>query len=187
MFYVGLGIIVFGLYVLYDVNSVLWNQRILHASFFAGTILLAGVTVWQVADAVQAGFFGNQSIIWLVFAVIFLILLIYTLFFALPFDETYIKSDSGKAIVYDKGMYAVCRHPGVLWLFLFYLCLGGAFYPSDVLKAGMFYSLLDLLYVVLQDFWTFPKTFEDYESYKKSTPFLIPTPGSIRRAFATWK
>ena len=185
MFYLGFGIIVFGLYVLYDVNSVLWNQRVLHASFFAGTILLAGATIWQTADAVRAGFFGSHSIIWLVFAVFFLMLLIYTLFFALPFDETYIKADSGKAVVYDKGMYAICRHPGVLWLFLFYLCLGVAFYPSEVLRAGMFYSLLDLLYVVLQDIWTFPNTFEDYESYKKTTPFLIPNGKSIRREFAT--
>ena len=75
MFYLGFGIIVFGLYVLYDVNSVLWNQRVLHASFFAGTILLAGATIWQAADAVRAGFFGSHSIIWLVFAVLFLILL----------------------------------------------------------------------------------------------------------------
>lgn len=187
MLYFGFGIIVFGLYLLYDVNSVLWNHRVLHASFFAGTILLAGVTVWQAADAVRAGFFGGKSIIWLVFAVVFLILLIYTLFFALPFDDTYLKSDTGKAKVYDGGMYALCRHPGVLWLFLFYLCLGAAFYPSEVLAAGLFYSLLDLLYVVFQDVWTFPKTFEDYEQYKKSTPFLIPNPGSMKKALDTWK
>lgn len=187
MLFFGFGIIVFGLYILYDVNSVLWNHRVLHASFFAGTILLAAVTVWQTADAVKAGCFGSLFILWLIFAVIFLILLIYTLFFALPFDETYLKSESGKALVYDKGMYAVCRHPGVLWLFLFYLCLGMAFRPSEILAVGMFYSILDVLYVVVQDLWTFPRTFEDYGKYKKTAPFLIPNPGSIRRAVKTWK
>lgn len=183
MFYLGIGILVFSFYILYDVNSVLWNQRFLHLSFLIGTVLLTGATVWQVKDALQAGMLGSWFGLWLLLAAAFLVLLIYTLFFALPFDETYIQSASGKAVVYQEGMYALCRHPGVLWLALFYVCLGMAFRPSDLIQAGICYSLLDLLYVIIQDVWTFPHTFEDYESYKVSTPFLIPNQKSIRRAF----
>lgn len=187
MGYLWFGCIIFGLYILYDMNSVLWNQRILHACFLVGTVLLAGVTVWQAAEAVFAGSYGWYTWIFLPLAVVFLVLLVYTLFFALPFDETYVQTDGGKSKVYDGGMYALCRHPGVLWFFFFYLCLGGAFYPAKIMEAGVFYSLLDFLYVVFQDFWTFPKNFADYESYKRSTPFLIPNGKSIRRAIKTRK
>ena len=49
----------------------------------------------------------------------------------------------------------------------------------------MFYSFLDLLYVIFQDFWTFPRTFTGYDAYKDSTPFLLPSAASIRRAVRT--
>lgn len=182
MVYFGIGIFVFVLYILYDINSVLWNHRLFHCCFFAGTLLLAGATVHQTAAAVSNGQIGRYLFPALAAAAVFLILLIYTLFFALPFEDTYVKTDSGKAAVYDKGMYALCRHPGVLWLFLFYMCLGIAFSPSDIWKTGLFYSLLDLLYVIVQDVWTFPRSFADYESYQRSTPFLIPDRESVRRA-----
>ena len=42
--------------------------------------------------------------------------LIYTLFFALPFDETYAKQNNGRYVC-DRGVYALCRHPGILCFF----------------------------------------------------------------------
>lgn len=184
MVYFWIGIFVFGLYILYDINSVLWNHRLFHCSFFVGTLLLAGATVYQTADAALEGQIGTHVFPALTAAAVFLVLLIYTLFFALPFEVTYVKPESEKAKVYDKGMYALCRHPGVLWLFLFYLCLGSAFAPSELWKTGLFYSLLDLLYVIVQDLWTFPHSFADYGGYQKKTPFLIPDRKSIRRALS---
>lgn len=180
------GLIVFGLYTLYDFNSVKWKHWLPRRFFLAGTILLALATAVQVFCAFETASMTLGSWLLLAVAVIFFMLLIYTLFFALPFEETYIQQNE-KPKVYSGGMYAVCRHPGVIWFFLFYLCLGLAIRPSGLLRVGMFYSFLNLLYIILQDFWTFPKTFEDYDSYKKIAPFLIPTPSSIRRAVQTWK
>ena len=56
-------------------------------------------------------------------------------------------------------MYALCRHPGILWFFLLYLLLGLAMTPSPLLYHGLFYSLCNFLYAVFQDLWTFPQDF----------------------------
>ena len=111
--------------------------------------------------------------------------LVYSLFFALPFQETYRQQEQGRH-VYDGGVYALCRHPGILCFFGLYLCLGLAALPGGLLAHGLAFSLLDLAYAGFQDRVTFPKTFCDYEAYRKKAPFLIPTGDSIRRARQTW-
>lgn len=180
------GIIGFGLFFLYDINSIRWKNKILHLSFLAGCVILFAFTAGQFIQS--AGGARKQPAFWvcLIIAAFFLFLLIYTLFFALPFDDTYIQVQ-GKGTVYDRGMYALCRHPGVLWFFLFYLFLGLALWPSPMFGMGLFYSALNFLYVVFQDTWTFPRTFEGYESYQKNVPFLIPNGKSIRTAYRTRK
>lgn len=182
--YVITGIFGFGLYFLYDINSVIWQNRILHLTFLFGSLILCASTVYDLVHAESLRAFRPVPCLLFFAAVFFLILLIYTLFFALPFEATYV-SPEGRRAVYDKGVYALCRHPGVLWFFLFYLFLGLAVRPSRLLPAGMFYSFLDLLYVIFQDFWTFPRTFTGYDAYKDSTPFLLPSAASIRRAVRT--
>lgn len=178
------GLIVFGLYLIYDYNSIKWKHWLPHCFFLSGTGLLGAVTAAQIVSAWYAVGMQKYTGLFLSGAVFFLLLLIYTLFFALPFDKTYLQQ-KGKPAVYSEGMYALCRHPGVIWFFLFYLCLGLAFWPSGLLCVGMFYSLLNLIYVIVQDCWTFPATFDDYEEYQKNVPFLLPTVSSVKRAFAT--
>ena len=184
MIWIAGGLLTFFLYLIYDLNSVLWQKKILHGFFFLGNILLAGATVVQILEAVSEVRLGACFWIFAVLSGVFLLLLIDTLFFALPFECTYLEVGK-KPCVCDFGMYALCRHPGVLWFFLFYFCLGIALYPAELIYAGMFYSILNLCYVIFQDHWTFPLTFADYENYKRTTPFLIPNPRSIRRAFET--
>ena len=175
------GIVAFGLFVLYDINSVLWKCRWLHPFFLTGCVLLALITAIQIYSSVKTVQINAFFWVFLVFALLFFGIMIYTLFFALPFEKTYMEIDK-KPQVYDQGMYALCRHPGVLWFFFFYLFLGLALQPSHMLRNGMIYSLLNFFYIVIQDFWTFPKTFADYEAYKEKTPFLIPTRVSMRKA-----
>jgi hypothetical protein len=67
-----------------------------------------------------------------------------------------------------------------------YLFLGLAALPSGLIVNGMIFSVLNLAYAWFQDHVTFPKTFCDYETYRKQAPFLIPTMNSIRRAKETW-
>ena len=78
---------------------------------------------------------------------LFLCLLIYTLFFALPFEETYCEENKLRA-AYTEGMYGLCRHPGVLWFAGAYLCMWGngrwmetrdLFFPYDFLELSVYY------------------------------------------------
>ena len=181
-----LGIGGFLLYLLYDVNSFTYQLRLLHGAFALGTLLVGAATALDLLEAWRLGAFsGPGDAALLLAAGACLAALVYSLFFALPFQETYRQQEQGRH-VYDGGVYALCRHPGILCFFGLYLCLGLAALPGGLLAHGLAFSLLDLAYAGFQDRVTFPKTFCDYEAYRKKAPFLIPTGDSIRRARQTW-
>ena len=89
------------------------------------------------------------------------------------------------AKTYDRGMYALCRHPGVLWFAGLYAALWCTLGGKLLLWLAFFYSLLNLFYVILQDRYTFPRIFSDYESYQQKVPFLLPNRESLKRCVAT--
>ena len=181
-----LGIGGFLLYLLYDVNSFTYQLRLLHGAFALGTLLVGAATALDLLEAWRLGAFsGPGDAALLLAAGACLAALVYSLFFALPFQETYRQQEQGRH-VYDGGVYALCRHPGILCFFGLYLCLGLAALPGGLLAHGLAFSLLDLAYAGFQDRVTFPKTFCDYEAYRKKAPFPIPTGDSIRRARQTW-
>ena len=181
-----LGIGGFLLYLLYDVNSFTYQWWLLHGAFALGTLLVGAATALDLVEAWRLGAFsGPGDAALLLAAGACLAALVYSLFFALPFQETYRQQEQGRH-VYDGGVYALCRHPGILCFFGLYLCLGLAALPGGLLAHGLAFSLLDLAYAGFQDRVTFPKTFCDYEAYRKKAPFLIPTGDSIRRARQTW-
>lgn len=119
-------------------------------------------------------------------SVICLALMIYSLFFALPFGGTYVKG-RGRAKVVDTGMYALCRHPGVLWFFLFYLFLWLYSGRAVLFWACLVFSAMDVLHVYIQDRFLFEKTLESYPQYRLTTPFLLPTRASVVRCLSTLK
>lgn len=178
----------FVLYILYDVNSVLLKNRFLHSFFALGTVFLAVSTAGCFFNQWESCLMRRQPvfILGLLPGAAGFFLMIRSLFFSLPFDETYLRPQQ-KPPVYDAGMYALCRHPGVLWLCLMYfgLALSWGTFLCTILSVAA--SLLDILYVVFQDCWTFPHTFSNYREYQKSTPFLIPTPESMQKAWRTRK
>ena len=181
-----LGIGGFLLYLLYDVNSFTYRLRLLHGAFALGTLLVGAATALDLLEAWRLGAFsGPGDAALLLAAGACLAALVYSLFFALPFQETYRQQEQGRH-VYDGGVYALCRHPGILCFFGLYLCLGLAALPGGLLAHGLVFSLLDLAHAGFQDRVTFPYTFCDYEAYRKKAPFLIPTGDSIRRARQTW-
>ena len=181
-----LGVGGFLLYLVSDVNSFTYRLRLLHGAFALGTLLVGAATALDLLEAWRLGAFsGPGDAALLLAAGACLAALVYSLFFALPFQETYRQQEQGRH-VYDGGVYALCRHPGILCFFGLYLCLGLAALPGGLLAHGLVFSLLDLAYAGFQDRVTFPKTFCDYEAYRKKAPFLIPTGDSIRRARQTW-
>ena len=181
-----LGTAAFILYFIYDVNSFCWQREIPKAFFAAGTLLLGASLALDLHTAFAAGAFSCLAdAALLAGATAGFAALIYSLFFALPFDETYARQKNGRR-VYDKGVYALCRHPGILCFFLMYLLLGFAARPQNgLLIRGMLFSAMNLGYALFQDRITFPKTFADYHDYQQRVPFLIPTKSSIRLAYST--
>ena len=180
-----LGMLGFLLFFLYDVNSFTWRSRLLHKSFALGVTLLAAATVLDLAAALRMGAFsGLKDLILLVAGALCLAALVYCLFFALPFAETYQDTD-GPPAVCDRGVYALCRHPGVLCMLGMYLFWGLGALPATMLRNGLIFSGFNTVYVCFQDRMTFPRTFPDYPDYQKNVPFLIPTGESIRAAWRT--
>lgn len=181
------GVVAFLLFAIYDINSVKQKCKWIKSAFFIGALLLATATgILMVRNWERGGIGGVGQWVALVLAAVFFIFLIYTLFFAIPFSETYIKKD-GDPQVCAEGMYALCRHPGVLWFVGLYICLAAAVPEPSVILAGVIFCVCNLLYVIVQDVWTFPNCFADYRSYKKKVPFLIPTGKSMSECIRTLK
>ena len=185
-----IGTISFILFMVYDLEQAGAVSHRFHKMtkyfFTIGSVLLVAVTgvlLWRTNISVMD--WNGKQIGFLLLTVIFFLLLIYTLFFALPFEETYVAQEAHKT--YDKKMYAICRHPGVLWFAGFYFCLWLTFDTVPLLMMAVWFSFLNLCYIILQDFYTFPKVFSDYTEYQKSVPFLIPNGQSLKRCLDTFK
>ncbi|MBQ3568755.1 MAG: hypothetical protein IJA25_07480 [Anaerotignum sp.] len=184
------GTIAFILFMVYDLEQAGAVSHRFHKMtkffFTIASVILAAATVsllWK--SNIFVTVWTGKTVFLLVLAVLFFVLLIYTLFFALPFEETYVAQDAHKT--YDKKMYALCRHPGVLWFAGFYICLWLAFGTKPLLAMAIWFSFLNFCYVVLQDHYTFPRIFSDYGDYKKRVPFLIPNGKSLKRCMDTFK
>jgi protein-S-isoprenylcysteine O-methyltransferase Ste14 len=173
------GVLAFILFAVYDMNSIIFHKRVLKSFFFIGCaafmVSIAGIT-WN-----SRTYFWRMSIISGFAALVFLGGLVYTLFFAIPFKKTYIKNAVVPKVC-STGIYAVCRHPGVLWLMGFCIFNWITLPSSLMLIFGLLFSALDVLYAYMQDRWTFPHLFINYEEYKYATPFLVPTRESIKRS-----
>ncbi|NCB03945.1 MAG: hypothetical protein EOM69_00270 [Clostridia bacterium] len=140
--------------------------------FSLGGVLLCGATL-PLLFSVKRDLF---AILCAAAALGFLALLLYTLFFALP-KNAY---TDGRPALVDRGVYALCRHPGVLWLGGFYLCLWGVCRTQDALIAFLWFTLLDVAYAAWQDRFVFSRTIAGYSAYRARIPFLLPTVRSIR-------
>lgn len=139
--------------------------------FPSGALAIAGATVLML---VQSSFRGAIDVVLLALGALALGAEIYVLFFAIPFSESYIAGRSGRKVC-DTGAYGLCRHPGVVCFFFIYLFWGLAALPEPgFLCLGMAFSILDGLYALYQDKYSFPRIFSDYADYRRRVPFLIP-------------
>lgn len=163
------GILAFMLYFIYDINDITIRNRFIQKFFLFASLILVGQTFFLLFTYD----YSKCVWIWMLFAIIFCVLLIYTLFFALPFDETYVSSQGGRKVC-SFGFYGLCRHPGFWWFFLMFLFLGFALPGSEMMKFGLICSFLNFLYICFQDVYIFPRTFFNYYEYKQEVSFLIP-------------
>ncbi|MBN2323454.1 MAG: hypothetical protein JXQ30_06945 [Spirochaetes bacterium] len=124
-----------------------------------------------------------------VLSIVFTILLIYSLLIEIPFKTTYLKKGAGGKLI-TTGTYALVRHPGVLWFILFLIGLFLASGSRTLLVATPVWWSMDIIYILIQDKYYFPKQFGDaYKQYQEEVPMLVPNKKSIKRCFTTflWK
>lgn len=161
----------FAIFFLYDWNRVSFKKKCLFPLFGIGNLALGAVGVRMIMSALSAGR-GGQAV-WLWPGAFFLAGLIYTLYFALPFDSTYCK-EADQHKVCRAGMYGWCRHPGIWWFLGCFFCLGMASGNRERMALCLFLSFLNLLYAWYQDRLIFVREFSDYGDYQNEVPFLIP-------------
>lgn len=181
LIFIVIGVVSFLLMYCYDFSTVCMKHeagRVFFPAGAAGLVASTAVLVLRSLDSCAEGiFFAAASAA----AVLFALLLIYTLFFALPADEAYSGKRNGMSQVCRTGMYSVCRHPGMLWFAGFYMCTAFALNSAVFWRASIIFIIMDFVYIVLQDLFIFPLQFADYAEYRRSTPFLIPRVRGIRR------
>jgi len=168
-----IGAAAFLLMLLGDVNDAVWHKGALRLCFPIGFVLLAAAT------ALRLDYSGIDAA-WCAVSGAFLLVLLYVLFGSFSVKDAYVRQDSGRQ-VYDKGFYALCRHPGVLLFAGLYASLHYAFalpWPDAAL-----YSALNLLLASAEDKWFFPRSIGGYDEYKKRVPFLIPASAGIKEIF----
>lgn len=185
MTYLLIGCLAFLFLFLFDINKTKLRNRNLNISFAIGIALLAGSTIGIIIE--DYGTLQMPDISRLLAGLITIIsflLMVYSLFFALPFEKTY--TDVKNTYLIDTGMYALCRHPGVIWFFFFYLFLWITSGKMMMLWAGIIWTTLDVIHVYIQDRWFFPQTLVGYEIYKNNVPFLIPNRISIRKCLSAY-
>lgn len=119
-----------------------------------------------------------------VMTLLFGCLLVYSLFIEIPFQSTYLNKVPNRHAVMT-GTYALCRHPGVLWLMFLYLGLYLVTGNTKFAVAMFIFTIANVLYVLYQERVIFPRLFVNYHLYQQSTPFLLPTKKSMKRAWHT--
>lgn len=164
------------LFLIYDVNEIKKIHKVLKTTFVLGIVLQISATIGIFYSNLSNLKLSSYGIAISLFG---FYLLIYSLFFALPFEMTYIKFGERRK-VYNRGVYAMSRHPGVLFYIIFFIGLSILEPTIITISTYFIWILLNLIYIIFQELWTFPKIFGDYNIYRQSTPFLIPTIKSIK-------
>lgn len=176
--YIFFVICAFLLFILYDLNQVLWKMKFMKFFFLLGTIILILSTLSLIYyHLIKIEFTMLKILVGFIIILTFSTLL-HTLFVILPFKATYYIQYERRLIYKDK-LYKLNRHPGVIWFnftFVFLMILLNS-------KVIVVYSLVaivsNIIYVTVQDIYIYPKLFIDYDEYKNEVPFLIPTKESI--------
>ena len=177
------GIAAFALIFIYDLNNWKWQKPVFKVLFPVGLFLIIGVSVMYCLPFSEVNFSSVPvRVLGGIIAILSLWAEIYSLFFSFDARDAYVADqDKGNMKVYSKRMYALCRHPGVLFFITLYAGLVLAT-GMDIAGAALLCAL-NVLLIVFEDMVVFPSVFMDYGEYKQRTPFLVPTAASIRACY----
>jgi protein-S-isoprenylcysteine O-methyltransferase Ste14 len=173
-----LGILGFVSFLMFDLLSL--HERVLGKYGFLGLgLTLIGYASFHVI-ATEATFVVPSVIRWisLGLAIVFFLLLIYSVFIEVGL-QTY-DAEATHRLVTD-GTYSLVRHPGVIWLFLTYVFAALYFTNYWLLVTAFVWTLVNTMYIVLQERLILRKLFHNYDTYIASTPMVIPSIRSMRR------
>lgn len=178
---IGIGLLGFGLFAIWEC-IFLTRLRFLKPSLLAMTIGLKSLATWMVVlhpDKVMIpGWLGPPGAI---LAAIFFSLMVYSIFFEIPFSPTYGTSNGERRLIIS-GTYTICRHPGVLWYPFIGVGLFLVFASRLILLAWPIWSLANLACVLIEEKVQLERVFGDqYRAYQRNTPMLIPTSQSLSR------
>jgi len=186
MTYIVMGCLAFFVLFVFDLNKVRFRNKYLNITFALGILILIGSTIGIVlGDSERFVIHNACRLLAGIMTIILFLILFYGLFFALPFNKTYKSTKKNRVI--DTGVYALCRHPGVVWFFFLYLFLWIASGKMMVLWAGLVWTIMDVIHVWVQEKWFFPYTLDGYDVYKTRVPFLIPNKVSIKRCLSYYR
>jgi protein-S-isoprenylcysteine O-methyltransferase Ste14 len=185
MLFVFLGCVSFLLLLLHDIATLRRGQAFWRSALTLGGFGTAAYSMFMVATLGEKYVFPPLVSVfgWFVF-ILFGLALLYALFGNLPLFNTYFRGPGDRTLV-TTGMYALSRHPGLLW---YCLMLAGLFMATGsklLLVAALVWGLLDLLHVLVQDYYFFPRILPGYRQYQRETPMLIPTLTSLQRCLST--
>ena len=182
MIYLGTGIIGFLMLLLFDICSL--SKKSLMKYFFgvSGFLLIAGSSVLLVFTKSNVSFPLSLRLISLVLAVLSIGLLIYSVFIEVG-KNTYEYENHNSLIT--TGTYALSRHPGVLWFLFFYIFTAIYFQNHLVLYAGLTWTVMNIIYVFVQEKYIFSKLFDNYSNYIQTTPMIFPSYKSLEKCITT--
>ncbi|ERJ11990.1 methyltransferase [Haloplasma contractile] len=184
MIYVLIGIFSFVLMFLFDVFT-LYDRPYLKRFFgIIGLSLFIYSTIQVIVHSDRINLPLEVQLVAGILCLLSLLLLVFSLFIEVSFIKTYGNETHNNNLV-NTGTYALCRHPGVLWfafIFLFLFLFTGA---ELLIIAGISWTLMDVIYILLQERYIFNHMFKSYPEYQKTTPMLIPNRTSINKCIET--
>ncbi len=149
----------FVMFILYDVNSVKWEIAVFRKLFLIGVVLIIINTIVIIINNYTL---YSAEIVYAAPALLCLCMLIYSLFFALPFQDTYTAGKNPSNLC-KTGIYAMCRHPGAPLVRRVLPVLSLSF-PYGELAVFSFVSCMSnsLFMSPSRTIGVFPRTFSDY-------------------------
>ena len=183
MLYLGIGIIGFVFLLMFDISSLCKKNHLKYVLGISGFLLILGSTVMIIVDFSHfLQIDGIYRVISLIIAILSLILLIYSVFIEVG-KSTYEVNVEHSLVT--SGTYALSRHPGVLWMLLLYI-FGAIFFQNLLaIYAALVWTLVNIIYVSIQERFIFHKIFDNYDKYRKTTPMILPNYKSIERFITT--
>ena len=183
MMYLIIGILGFVLLLMFDICSLCKKNYLKYFFGISGFLLIlisSILIIIEFSSILQIN--GFVRAIALVLALLSLLLLVYSVFIEVG-RKTY-KVDNQHALITD-GTYALSRHPGVLWMLLLYI-FGAIFFQNLLaIYAALIWTIVNIIYVALQERFIFHRIFDNYDKYRESTPMILPNYESVEKFITT--